>query len=60
MLVKAQVKYKIIKLNPKEPQKATVPIIGSKDFKNFVSTFSKYKSTSFLLITKEIKPAKIK
>ena len=45
---------------PKDPQKITVPIIGSNDFKNFVLTFSKYISTNRLLKTKEIKPATIK
>ncbi len=31
---------------------------GSKDFKNLVSTFDKYKSTVFLLNIKEKKPEK--
>ena len=49
-------KYKIIRLIPKDPQKVTLPTIGSKDFKNFVSTFSKYISTKRLLKTNEAKP----
>ena len=50
----------MIKLIPKDPQKVMLPIIGSKDFKNFVSAFSKYISTIRLLKVKETKPATIK
>ena len=46
------------KLKPNDETKPIVPIIGSNDFKNFVSTFSKQKSTVFLLNMKEKKPEK--
>ncbi len=52
--------YKIIKLNPKVPQKITLPISGSNDFKNLDSTFSIYISTNRLLKVNEIKPKTIK
>ena len=46
------------RLNPNEETNPIVPISGSKDFKNLVSTFDKYNSTVFLLNIKEKKPEK--
>ncbi len=43
---------------PKDKTNPIDPISGSKDFKNFVSTFDKYKSTVFLLKINEKKPEK--